>query len=359
MLQGINTKNKQTKVLLIQLGDIGDVIWTVPAISAVKKAFEGSEVSLFVRCGFGEILENHPDISKVFETAIGGRASQVKAGIDLIRSLRREKLDVVVDFRSGDRGALTALLTGAPRRVSMIYCSGVPFWRNWCFTELVDPPSLKVRGAAEQTLRILRELGIHTDDVAPKLHVSKLRKEKIRHKLSEAGVKIESGLITINPFSRWPYKEWDIRKWAQTIEWLRDEEKIPCLLVGSPAETARAEELKGLSGPGTFNFAGSTGLAELAALLSFSKLHIGVDSAAPHIAAAVGTPTITIYGPSDWFDWAPVGELHKVIIPQVGCAPCHQKGCEDSGISRCLDDLSADRVKAEIRHHLLIIRKVH
>ena len=92
------------------------------------------------------------------------------------------------------------------------------------------------------------------------------------------------------------------------------------------------------------NLAGQTTLAELAGVLSLSRLHIGVDSAAPHIAAATGVPTITIYGPSSWFDWAPVGKDHRVILPEMDCVPCHKKGCDGSGQSRCLNELTPEQV---------------
>jgi len=77
-----------------------------------------------------------------------------------------------------------------------------------------------------------------------------------------------------------------------------------------------------------------------------------VDSAAPHIAAATGVPTITIYGPTSWKDWAPVGKDHRVILPEMDCAPCHQKGCDNSGNSRCLEALTAEQVKSIIREAL-------
>ncbi len=87
-------------------------------------------------------------------------------------------------------------------------------------------------------------------------------------------------------------------------------------------------------------------------MLSLSRLHIGVDSAAPHIAAATGVPTITIYGPSSWFDWAPVGKDHRVILPEMDCVPCHKKGCDGSGHSRCLDELTPEQVIPVIREAL-------
>ena len=93
-------------------------------------------------------------------------------------------------------------------------------------------------------------------------------------------------------------------------------------------------------------------MSKLTGLLSLSYLNVGVDSAAPHIAAAVGTPTITIYGPSDWRDWAPIGETHSVVTPDRDCAPCHQKGCDGSGTSKCIEELTVDSVKGAIQEFL-------
>jgi len=100
------------------------------------------------------------------------------------------------------------------------------------------------------------------------------------------------------------------------------------------------------------NLAGRTTLAELAGILGESHLHLGVDSAAPHIASAVGTPTVTIYGPSDWRYWAPPGNRNQVVVPDMACAPCHQKGCEGKGTSRCLDSLEVSAVQSAVREGL-------
>ena len=124
------------------------------------------------------------------------------------------------------------------------------------------------------------------------------------------------------------------------------------VVVGSPAERERAAELIGACSGSVCNLAGKTTLAELAGVLHLSRLHIGVDSAAPHIAAAVGTSTVTLYGPSDWRYWAPPGKHHRVVVPDMECVPCHRKGCDDRGISRCLDTLTVERVQAILREAL-------
>jgi heptosyltransferase-3 len=158
--------------------------------------------------------------------------------------------------------------------------------------------------------------------------------------------------VTLNPFSRWSYKEWAPEKWVRIIDWLGKEISIAAVIVGAPSERVRADELGRSCAGKVYNLTGRTTLAELAGVLKQSRLHIGVDSAAPHIAAAVGTPTVTLYGPSDWRYWAPPGERNRVVVPEMACAPCHLKGCEGSGISRCLDTLPVERVRAVIREAL-------
>ena len=132
---------------------------------------------------------------------------------------------------------------------------------------------------------------------------------------------------------------------------------MPVLILGSKEERARAEQLCVASPSPVYNFAGKTTLREMAGLLQRSRLHIGVDSAAPHIAAAVGTSTLTIYGPSDWRDWAPTGEKNKVVLPDMDCSPCYKKGCDGSGRSECLETLAVAKVQDAVEIAMKILNK--
>lgn len=340
------------KTLLIQLGDIGDIVWMQPAIRAVKAAHDDSKVSVLLKKPFRGILEDDPHIDKLFTVPQSGGCKGLRENLELIHNLRSYRPDMVVDFRSGDRGAIMSWLSGAPRRVAMLYRSGVPFWRNWAYTELVEPEMIKKRGAAEQTLRILREIGIHAANEVPEIRVSDAKRTNVALKLHQHGITEADKWVSINIFSRWPYKEIRQEKWVGIINWLWSEYAIQTILIGSSEEKQKAGKIPEETGTHFHNFAGLTGLDELPALLSLSSLHIGVDSAAVHIAAAVGTPTLTIYGPSDWFDWAPPGEKHKVIIPDMDCCPCSRKGCDDSGTSKCLDELPLEKIKGEIKKML-------
>ncbi len=344
------------KILLIQLGDIGDVIWTTPTLWAVKKAYPRAEVSILIREGYGALLSGDPSLNQVFEVprSGGGLLHRGKEQIRFLRSLRREAFSLAIDLRAGDRGAFLACVTGAPVRVALLYRKGVPFWRNRVFTHLINPPLLneKIRVAAEQSLRIIRGMGIEPCETAPRLWVSEEVDRRVKELLQKEKIPGSGEWITLNPFSRWGYKEWSLEKWSRVIDWLHEEYRISAVITGSPEEQERAKDWVKKCCPGVLNLVGKTSLQELAGLLRLSSLHVGVDSAAPHIAAAVGTRTITIYGPSDWYDWAPVGEGHRVVSPDKECVPCHQKGCRDEGRSECLDELPVEKVLTAIREIL-------
>jgi len=347
-------ERKFKSILIIQLGDIGDVVWATPTFRAVKETYPRANVSVLFRGNFGSLLEADPHIHKIFEVNQykGNLLKKAKKQIEFIRGLRAEHFDLVFDLRSDDRGAYMALLSGAPIRAALLYRGFT--WRNRLFTHLTDPtpPKERIYGAAEQSLLVVRGFGIDTEDGIPKLWISEKVRDSVNQLLDREGVTAMARWITINPFSRWQYKEWGYEKWVRIINWLWEEYEISTVIVGATGEREKSIDIAKKCHDQVFNLTGRTTLSELAAVLNLSSLHIGVDSAAPQIAAAVGTPTITIYGPSVWSEWAPLGEMHSVITPDRDCAPCHQKGCNDSGISKCLEELTVDKVKEAIQKFL-------
>ena len=334
------------KILVIQLGDIGDVVWMIPALWAVKKAYPQVQLMILTRHPNAEILLDDPRIAGVFQIRTERRIrDSLRASLKLLYSLRRERFDLVIDLRADDRGAITSFLTGAPLRVALFY-PGLS-WRNRLFTHLVDPLPAKDRvfGAAEQSLRIIRGLGIKEETSIPRIIVSTEAEKKVRRIIAAENITAKNGWVSINPFSRWPYKEWGIEKWRQLASFLWQKYSMPTVIIGSGEERERAAKLFQGTPSLVYNLAGLTSLSEIAALLKMSRLHIGVDSAAPHIAAAVGTPTVTIYGPSDWRDWAPPGEKNKAVFSDMNCSPCYKKGCDGKGRSLCLENMDVEKVQ--------------
>jgi ADP-heptose:LPS heptosyltransferase len=329
------------KILVIQLGDIGDVVWAIPTYWALKAAFPQASLSVLVRNNYGDFLVDDNHIDKIFTV----NSESVLSSLQLLRKLRREKIDLLFDLRADDRGAYTSFFSGAKIRAAMYY--GRLSWRNRLFTHLVESPNVdkKTLGAAQQSLRIINGFGIKETASIPQIFVNEKVKEKISDFLSKEKVEQKNGWISMNPFSRWSYKEWGIDKWRKLSLFIWQTYKMPTIITGSIEERKRSDELVTGSNCPIHNFAGMTSLREMAALLQMSRLHIGVDSAAPHIAAAVGTPTLTIYGPSDWREWAPTGEKNMVVVSDMDCVPCRNKGCEGNNRSKCLDELPLAKVQ--------------
>ncbi|MCK9364566.1 MAG: glycosyltransferase family 9 protein [Syntrophales bacterium] len=358
--------------MIIQLGDIGDVVWTLPALAAIRKAWPGVELSVLLRAGSASLLDAEILPPKTFEVPQSGKSlvKDLISSFSLISSLRREHFDLVFDFRADERGGYMAFLTGSPRRAALYYPS-MRGLRNHLFTHLVgwNGKPLAV-GAADQSLYILRAFGIETEDAVPRLNLSEGARRRAADIIASLGLPVflgEAGFsaavavggsavkswITLNPFSRWSYKEWGAEKWVRIIDWLYAEYKIKVVIIGSSGEKKRAEAIVAACPGRAFSIAGATTLAELAGVLSCSRLHVGVDSAAPHIAAAVGTPTVTIYGPSDWRYWTPPGKNNRVVVSGMSCAPCSLKGCNGGGKSLCLENMELGKVQDVIREALL------
>lgn len=351
-LRNANSLSGFSNILLIQLGDIGDVVLTTPTIRAVSAAYPSARISIMVCRPFGRLLVPDPSLHEVVEVAKvrGASLRALWEHFQFARRLRRARYDLAIDLRTSERGAIYSFLTGA--RVRICRHTGTPFWHDQLFTKLLpNPPyaQLPVHPGADQSLRIVRALGIDTKNSTPELYFAPNDRSHALGLLAECGLTPDSRWVTINPCSRWKYKEWGYAQWGELIDLLWQNHQITAVLVGSPEDAAAAGRIIAGRNDHAVNLAGETTLGELSALLSMSTLHLGVDSAAPHIAAAVCTPTLTIFGPGNWKSWTVADELHRIVTADMPCISCNKKGCDDTEQSRCLDELGTDRVYAEAR----------
>jgi heptosyltransferase-3 len=343
----LTTRTPPRNILVIQLGDIGDVVLATASFRALKDHLPDVRVHALVRKGCGALVAADPNLSGIFESRRGGGklSDVVRENLALLRSLRAERFDLVIDLRTGDRSAILAQLARGTEKVA--YAGDGAFWRRFIFTRLFDrlavapPPA---HPGADQSLRVLRAAGFDVGNFLPQLHVSGETDAAAVEILSAAGIPPGTRFVTINPFSRWKYKEWGYDRWAEVIATLGERHEVPSVLIGSEEESGEAAEILRKAGGAGRSIAGKTSLGELAAVLRRSALHLGVDSAAPHMASALGTPTLTIFGPSDWRAWVLPDDLHRVVAPDMPCVPCNMEGCDRKGRSICLEELPAENV---------------
>lgn len=240
-----------------------------------------------------------------------------------------------------------AKLSGATRRVGFPSTEEA-FWRDKLFTHLAAPPQAPGSHQVDFNQSLLAAFGIRTPHRWPEMTPPPHRRAAVAAVLAEAGVAPDAPMVVVQPFSLWAYKEWAPDRYVDLMRRMVRDHRVQVVVSGSPDERARAADLVARCGQGVFNLAGRTSIGDYGALLARAALFIGVDSAGMHIAAAVGTPTVLIFGPSSDADWAPRGPIHRVVRAGMPCEPCHQKGCDGGGRSRCLEALELPAVYAAV-----------
>ncbi len=338
-LDGIKT------ILLVQLGDIGDVVLTTPTIKALKENCPHSKIFILVRRNARELIEDLPCVDGVISVDKDWRkfSEEIIYQKDFLLGLSKQRFEVVIDLRTGTRGAILSLLSGARLRIGR-YAEDGRLWRNRLFTHLVKPENEMQQHSALHSLNIVAPFDVTARDSSPELIVTKEREIRAEDILEREQVPSDKPIVAIHPFSRWSYKEWPAENYIALINHMGSKHAASMVITGSAEERGRVAHIVKESKADVYNLAGKTSIGELAAVLKKCSLLVCIDSAPMHIAAAVCTPTVTIFGPSSPTNWAPRGEGHDIICKDLPCVPCRQKGCNDSEVSRCLDELGVEEV---------------
>ena len=329
-------------ILLIQLGDIGDVVLTLPTIGVLGRALKKRSLVVCVREHARELMEDCPFVHHVLSINKQSRKfpEELAHQFQFLRDLRKCRSTLTIELRTGTRGAVIALLSVAHTRIAR-YANDGTLWRNRLFTHLVRPTRENIQYAAQHNLNIIAPFGLTEEDPRPNISVPHHRREKAEAIFKKAQIPRDKPMVAVHPFSLWKYKEWRLSEMAALLDRAQTEYHCNFVITGAPNERTWAKDLIGICDRKPYNLAGETTIGELPAVLEACSLFIGVDTAALHIAAAVGIPTVGIFGPSSWTNWAPRGRDHLVLKKGLSCQPCSQKGCDGSENSRCLLELTS------------------
>ncbi|HDQ04304.1 MAG TPA: glycosyltransferase [Deltaproteobacteria bacterium] len=349
-------KDNLRSILLIQLGDIGDVVYTFPSARALKEAFPDAAIVMAVQKKAAGLVYACRWVDDVITIDKEKRSlwQEITYQKKFWQRVRGFRFDLAIDLRTGSRGAILAYLSRAKQRIGRYTYVGI-FWRKRLFTHLVKPLGKMNQSIAEYYLDTIAAYGITTENLNPEISPTKEKADEVAKLLQEENVPADKPILAIQPFSLWQYKEWGAEKFVDLIAQLSKEFDITFVITGSLDERHRAQEIVDRCGQNVFNFAGKTSLETLPALLQACTLFLGVDSAGVHIAAAVGTPTISLYGPSAADTWAPKGSGHRVVTKGFLCLPCKETGCQGSMRSRCMEELTVEEVFPAVRQKIKTI----
>ncbi len=343
------------RVLVVKLRHHGDVLLTSPVFRVLKNHAPHVEIDALVYADTREMLAGHPAISAIHTVDRGWKrqslAVQARREGELFHELRARRYQLLVNLTDHWRGAWLSLLLGP--RWSVAPARPGRFWRR-CFTHRYPLPKATPRHTVELNLDALRRLGVYpAEEEKPLWLVPGPEAEARVDSLLEGAGLAGAPFIHVHPTSRWLFKSWTEERNAELLKRLvRDGHRVVLTGAPDPREKAIAARIVALCGPGVLDLSGQLSLRELGALAGRARLFFGVDSAPMHIAAAMGTPVVAMFGPSGEKEWGPWRVPHRLVVSDHPCRPCGNDGCGGGKVSECLTQLPVERVQSAI-HELL------
>ncbi len=345
------------RALVVMLRHHGDVLLTSPVHSALKAAVPGCEIDALVYTDTAAMVEGHPAVSEIHCIDRGWRklgfASRLSAELSLLRRLRARRYDLVVHLSESWRGAWIVRLTGARWSVAPAMSGRGRRWAR-AFTHFYRKPLAGGRHMVERNLDALRRIGVPVPPGPRALTLVPGPEDEARVSalLAQHALPAKS-YVHLHPTSRWMFKTWPAERVAGLIDALA-ETGLRVVLTAAPdaREVAFIDTVLRATRVPVVSLAGQLSLKELGVLSRNARLFVGVDSAPMHIAAAMQTPTVGIFGPSGEMDWGPWGVIHRIAASDHPCRPCGIDGCGGGKVSECLTTLPVERVLKACRELL-------
>lgn len=357
--QSTSVTNNHT-IAVYSPGHIGDILLTVPMMRALRRKFETAEIVWIVGPWMEELAKSFPYATRVETFAPLWRQYRrdysrktMRDHLAWIRSCAHLSTDV---FISTAPATLDTFLVGRALRPRRWFGRGpdFPAYPVSLVSTLVPPD--QQASEAEDLLRIVHPLGISSSDCTMEFPLNEKDRIEAHRLLAEcSGFQAAQPYAVISPGAGWPGKQWIAERWAAVGNALADR-GYSIVLTGSRAETEMAGVIERNMKHTAVNMAGRTSLQTMAAIIAGAKLWLGCDSGSMHISAAVGTPSIALFGPTNPKKWAPAVASHTSIFVPGQCAGCvywHPSSRCDYG-QRCMKAIQVSHVLVAVEEKISI-----
>src|ERR1700752_421147 len=334
------------RVLLVRLRSIGDTVLATPSLTALNRFLPNAEIDILVEDWVAPVLTEHPDVNRVLTLEREGLAGRAR----MAREIRARRYDVVYNLHGGTTATFLTRATGARHRVG---------FQTYQYSQLhnhqAPSPLLlwdqKKTHSVEQQLALLGWSGVPVSDrPRTSLAITSSALRTIESRLESAGL-INRTLALIHPAAAFATKQWKSSYFAQIVQSLNDK-GITSVAIAAPNEVKVLEELVAQSKVPITAFH-DLSLPEVSALASRSRIFVGNDSGIAHIAAAVGAPSVVIFGSSNIAHWQPWNRTAaEVVFEEMPCQPCHGYFCEKFSEPECILRVPVNRVSAAIERVL-------
>jgi lipopolysaccharide heptosyltransferase II len=326
------------KVLVIRLRSIGDTVLTTPSLSALRRFLPGAQIDVLLEDWVAPVLEGFEAVDNVLTFG-----KSAKSRLQTARKIRQNKYAVVFNLHGGTTSTLFVRASSAKHRVGYSHYR-FAFLYNHRLSSSVDFWQKEPTHSAEQHLALLGFVGVPVDG-KPKTHLNLIKKAEnsIEEKLQSKVPNPKSAIALLHPVAAFDTKQWATENFARIAEYL-SEKDFQIVAIATKEEREVLENLKNLSNVAIQTFDDLT-LPEITALASKAEIFIGNDSGIAHIAAAVNTPSVVVFGSSDTDHWRPWTDApNEIVYERLPCQPCAGYFCKEFDAPKCILSVKTESV---------------
>ncbi len=344
-------------ILIVKLSAIGDVLHTLPAANALRAHYPSARMTWLVEEAASDLVLGHRALDRVLvsrrKTWIRGLASRdapshLRAMAAFVRCLRDTHYDMIFDFHGLLKSSLLIFFAKGKRKIGfgkgMTHMESSHLFLN----ERIPAVSME-HHALKRQLMLLEALGIRSNTIAYDVPIRQQDRKAARALLAAWGIPPDVPYVAVNPGARWKTKLWPPERFARVADALIRRHSVKVLFTGSREDVDMVEAIRARMAGQAAGLAGRTTLKVLGALYEKAALVLSTDTGPMHLAAAVKTPVVALFGPTAPWRTGPFGEAHRVVRAKMPCSPCFKRACPlDQGRSTdtapCMGRISAAEV---------------
>ncbi|MDR0820065.1 MAG: DUF374 domain-containing protein [Endomicrobium sp.] len=331
------------KILIVQLSRIGDIVFSMPVLSAIKKRYPNARLSWIVDDRCVEILDGSPFLENIF--IWDKRQTSFKYYKNLRQRLRGQKFDLSIDLHGLAKSAMLVKLAGAKFKIASSSTNGMREF-SWLFSKEIK--SRREAHCVERHFEVAKYLDCPSE-INYAIVIPERSFKNVREKLLKENVNLKK-MIGIHPGGGWISRRWDIHRFAVLAEKLKTELGADIILVGGKEggadEKGLNEEIISATGVKITDMTGKFTLKELCAFFKICRVFIGNEAGPMHIATALNTQAVAILGPTDAKRTGPYKGSTKIIQYRVNCQPCRNRDCKNAV---CMRSITVSEVFEEVK----------
>jgi len=337
------------RILLVKLSAVGDVVHCLPIPAALKGLYPESIIEWLVEEAAADLITGHPLLSRVWISPrkrliseVGRKKIQnLNRILHLARELRLQPFDMVLDLQGLYKSAAWTRWVRSPRKIGW---SHTREYTRFSLTETIGPENFRLH-AVDRYLDFIRNLGGNPTVLDFRIPTTREHAVRVDDLMTRHGLQ-DTRFIAVNPVAQWDSKLWEPASFGVLMDRIHGDLGMKPVLTGSSADRAYAGRIRKYTRTPWVDLCGKTSLKDLTVLYRRSALVISTDTGPMHIAAAVGTPVVALFGPTDSQRTGPYGPHHRIVRTGISCSPCFRRSCDHRS---CMRDLSPDQVFGSVR----------